>query len=267
MVNKYIPAFRRYLNVIFKIAIYSLLGSFEYRTQTVTRIVRIIVEVFLTLLFINAFFDKTATIDGWNKNSVILTVGIFNVLFATIYFFISENLYSLGDDVRNGDIDGILIKPLDSQFFISCRRMHTQNIFRIIAGSLVVGFALTSLHLKISPLNFCWFVLDFLSGIVIGYSLLCAIGTIGFWTFSSSLYDLVNTTVSIARYPTDIFPKNVVGVFTIIPLIFLATVPAKALNGQVDLLSIAAPFVACFALWSSRKFLLFALRTYTSASS
>ena len=132
---------------------------------------------------------------------------------------------------------------------------------------IIIAYAINSAGILLTFANVSLFLLTFLSGIIICFSLLSLIGTLGFWTYTSALYDLVNTTLSVSRYPTDIFPRAAVFALTVIPLIFIATGPAKTLIGKTDLLTWLSPFLAVGIFVLARKFLFYALGTYTSASS
>lgn len=258
---------RRYFWLIIKILKYSLIGSLEYRFQTVVRIVRMFIESFTVLFIISTFFQKSQTVAGLSADTVILTYAIFNLIWATLYFFISDNLIDLGDVIRKGDLDFFLIKPVDIQFMISSNQMHPQNIVRMLIGIVIALYAVSSAQISITPLYFIIFTMTAFSSLLIGYSLLLFISIFSFWTFSNEIYELANTSFSMARYPLEIFPKNVVTIMTIIPMIFISTVPSRVLLGHVDYLTFIAPLIAVITFASSRYFLFFALKRYSSASS
>jgi ABC-2 type transport system permease protein len=84
-----------------------------------------------------------------------------------------------------------------------------------------------------------------------------------------NLWVLSEVFAQIGRFPTDVFDAVLRRLFTyVLPVAFLATIPAKALLGKASgafLLFAAAWAFAFFVL--SRLFWRFALRHYTSASS
>ncbi len=258
----------RYLILLVKIAKYSYIASLEYRFQYVVRVLRIFIEFGLAFLFIDIFFQNTSALGDWSKNEVVLLYGIFTAIYSSVFMFINGNLQELADEkIRNGELDGILVKPVDSQFLISFGRMHIQNLWRVGFGILMALFAWSRINTPIDFLHISIFFIDFICSLIILYSLLFLTSVLSFWTFTSEPVIMAETALSITRYPMDIFPKKIVRWLTIIPIIFIATVPTKALLGKFDALTWVSPIVAITLLIASRKFWNFALRHYSSASS
>jgi ABC-type uncharacterized transport system permease subunit len=115
--------------------------------------------------------------------------------------------------------------------------------------------------------NLLLFIVNLISAIIMFYSLMFAVSVISFWAFSGELYYLFNSLTAISRYPLDIFSKGVQLVLTVIPVIFIATIPAKILIGPPPLLSFAAPVIALIFFVIVRRFWFLGLRSYESASS
>mgnify|MGYP001575077371 CR=1 FL=1 len=259
---------KRYLILLLNLARYSYVASLEYRFQYVVRVLRIIVEFGLTFLFINTFYQKTAVIGNWSKYEMLLLDGIFTIVFSSVFMFINGNLQELADEkIINGQLDGILVKPVDSQFLISFERMHIQNLWRIGGGILLAMYAWSKINITIGYVEILTFVVTLISGMVIQYSVLFIISVLSFWTYTTEPEIMTETALSIAHYPLDIFSKKAVRWLTIIPIIFISTVPTRALLGRFDILTWISPVAAVAVLLLSRRFFHFALRHYSSASS
>ena len=84
-----------------------------------------------------------------------------------------------------------------------------------------------------------------------------------------NLWVLSETVLDISRFPVDIFNISIQrGLTYVLPLAFLATIPARQLVVGFDLpIVLLGVFCAVFAPVFSRWFWRFALRFYTSASS
>jgi ABC-2 type transport system permease protein len=84
-----------------------------------------------------------------------------------------------------------------------------------------------------------------------------------------NLWVLGHTVFEIARFPMDIFGTRMKLALTYcVPFAFLATVPARALLGDLPWYMVAIGVAwALLSFMLSRWFLTFALRSYSSASS
>lgn len=268
MVHTVINNLIRYLKLTGKIAKYSYIASLEYRFDYAVRILRIFIEFGLALLFINVFFQNTSILGNWTKEGVILVYGIFTSIFALVFTFLDGNLEELAwRKIINGELDGVLTKPVDTQFLVSFGRMHIQNLWRVALGIVMSVYAISGMGVSIGMVQLMVFLGTSVCAALIIFSLLSLVSTLSFWTLTSEPVDMASTTLTITRYPMDIFPKKIVHWLTIFPLIFIATVPARALLGKFDLLTWISPIVAILFLAVSRKFFYWALRHYSSASS
>ena len=268
MVHMVINSLIRYLKLTGNIAKYSYIASLEYRFQYAVRILRIVIEFGLALLFINVFFQNTSVLGNWTKEGVILVYGIFTSIFSLVVIFLDGNLEELAwRKIINGELDGVLTKPVDTQFLLSFGQMHIQNLWRVALGIVMSVYAISGMGISIGMAQLMVFLATSVCAMLIVFSLLSFVSTLSFWTLTSEPVEMASTTLTITRYPMDIFPKKIVHWLTIFPLIFIATVPAKALLGEFDLLTWISPIVAIIFLTVSRKFFYFALRHYSSASS
>lgn len=257
----------RPIRLLWAIAKYSFVASLEYRFRTVVRIIRIIFEGILAVVFINSLFNFVPTIGSWDKNTVLMTFAVFQLVNAIVYFLVSSNFDQLGRNINRGDLDILLTKPIDTHFFIAFQHMHAQNIFRIIMGFILFGYAVQMAHASFALINILLFFGLFISSLVLYFSLISLIATLSFWTFSDELVVLTDTILNTARYPLDIFPPKFIRLFTFVPLIFVVTIPVRALLGQINALTFVAPIIAVIAFILCRRSFHFALTRYSSASS
>ena len=241
--------------------------SWEYRFNYVFRIFRIFFDFLISFVFIDVIFSQAPSIYGWTKPQIFLIYAIYQIINSTLSFFCADSLNDLDRDVRRGDLDLILTKPVDSQFAVSFRTIYPSNIYRIISSVIIIIYAFRLLDLQPSPLAFLLSFISIVSGIIIFYCFILFTAASVFWTMRGEIVDLVVTIFSTTRYPLDIFGKKASYIFTVIPLIFIATVPAKVLLGKPDILHYFSPIVAIVLLITSRRFWHFALRHYSSASS
>jgi ABC-2 type transport system permease protein len=241
--------------------------SWEYRFSYFFRIFRIIVDFGVTFLIINIYFSMTSNIGNWTKSEVFLVYALFQIVSCLYNLFCGDSLDELSIEVRTGNLDKYLLKPMDSQLLISTKRVFPSVIYRIILSVILFIYAVNKLHLIVSIWQLSWLLILILSATAIYYSLIFLATVLCFWTFGDEMNDLMSSILSITKFPLDIFNSATNKILTILPIIFLVTVPAKFILGKNGSLHFIAPFVALLSLFIARKFWNFALHHYSSASS
>jgi ABC-2 type transport system permease protein len=120
-------------------------------------------------------------------------------------------------------------------------------------------------------LNLFLYIILLFCAIIITYSLNVFLRSISFWTIEGeAFFGLSLALTRITQYPSDIFYNKAIKFIAtfIVPLAFMATVPAKILAHGFDwkLISLSILLTIIF-FFLSRRFFYFALRSYESGSS
>lgn len=259
----------RYLKYYLLIMKLSYMKSTMYRVDHLLRILRIFIEFGSTVLLINALFIKTQSLGGWTKPEVFLIYSIWLLILCLHYFLTSGSVFETSNDIRRGNLDWLLIKPIDSQFASSFRQVHIDNILRIVGAIIVLIYSLSSLNIVITIPNIILFLFQLMGGIVAFYSFMFLSVIMTFVTQGSEQISIFDSLISVGKYPIDVFPKYLIPIFwSVLPIAYFSILPAKTLLGRIDaiayLSSVFVPFVLLFAirhLWN------LSLRHYSSASS
>lgn len=228
--------------------------------------------VYLAMMFVGTelIYGQVQAIAGWTKNEVlllVLTVALFNDFMWTFFYF---NLRYFSDLVREGNLDFVLLKPVNSRFLISTRYFEFDHFLRM---PLIIYFINKLVReLNIRPNLFSWFqfYVLFFFGLFIVYNFFFIITTLNFWFIRIfNLSNLFDDIVEIARFPSKIFQGKLKYLFVyIIPSIFIAFLPVEVLLGRRGLETIIfAILISVFLFGISQKFWNFALKHYSSASS
>ncbi len=185
-----------------------------------------------------------------------------------------ENCNDFAELVRTGDLDFLLLRPIDEQFLITCRRVDWATAPNILMGAAVMGIALARLHWQFDPVRVVAFLATFACGTAIAYSFMLVLTAFSVWMVrNQSLMEMWWLFSSLARYPKEIFlgsraePLGFLFTF-ILPILLVANVPANAMVRSLNPPMVGFTLLAtAFLLWVSRKFFQHALRSYRSASS
>jgi ABC-2 type transport system permease protein len=179
--------------------------------------------------------------------------------------------------VQNGTLDFVLLKPIDSQFWLSARQVSPWGLPGVLAGLVLIGVGLANATPPIGwrdpiallqPLGLGFTLL--LCAAAILYSLWFLMAGLSIWFVKVwNATEVLRTTLVAGRYPVSAYPPALRLLFTfVLPVAFLTTVPAEALLGRASTGWVAGSLLAAvLSLIFSRVFWRRALRHYTSASS
>ena len=115
-------------------------------------LVKVSVEVLwlgILVAFYRVVFARTSTVAGWNEPQYLFFVGCFFALNGLIEMLFLENCNEFAELVRTGDLDGLLLKPIDEQFLITCRRIDWGTAPNVLMGAVVMVIALVQMRLAI----------------------------------------------------------------------------------------------------------------------
>ncbi len=256
------------------------LGKFTLTRELAFRgnfLVKVSVEVLwlaILVAFFRTVFARTSAIAGWNEPQYFFFVGCFFAINGLIEMLFLDNCNEFAELVRTGDLDGLLLKPIDEQFIITCRRIDWGTAPNILMGSVLMIISLVQMHWQFDIVRIVAFLATVVCGTAIAYSFMLLLTSISVWMVrNQSLMEMWWLFSSVARYPKEIFvgpwAEPVGAFFTyILPILVVVNVPANVMVRVLDPWMIGLIMVAAvLLLWVSRRFFQYALRSYRSASS
>lgn len=214
--------------------------------------------------------SKVSSVYGWTRNELIMLTASFSFLWGFFHLFFAINFEEMAEIINKGDLDQYLLKPLDSQFLLSLRRVSFSGFIRTIIGFIVLFYIISSKHLQVSIINIFAYLLLVGCGLVLIYSIWFLLATIIIWFPKlTNLVAFLFNISGISRYPSEIVKElNTFTFIFLLPLVIFVSTPTKALLNRLligDIFELV--FLMILLLLASRKFWKFALRYYTSASS
>jgi ABC-2 type transport system permease protein len=247
----------------------SLRRELEYRANFFAKIANNVVWIAFFVLVLLVIYGRTESVAGWSRSeSLILGATVFVQGAVAAAFFFS--LQEIPQQVRLGTLDFVIVKPVDSQFWVSSRRFLFDQIGTILAGIAMLVVGVVQQGAAIGADQWAAYFILSLSGLLLLYAFNLALMTTGIWFVRvDNLWVLVESVQSVARYPMDIYSAGVQRVFTfILPLAFFATIPTRQLLGPPDWNMVGLGVVwAASSMIGARLFWRFALKHYASASS
>jgi ABC-2 type transport system permease protein len=262
----------KHLDIMWQMQKVDIMSRMEYRINFFIQIFTVGLQMLFSVIFIKTVFGFAGNIAGWNYYEALLIVGTYMIVEGLMWVTCAY-LSGLARHVRDGTLDGLLVKPIDTQFLVSIWRGDAEDFTRIVSGVAVIIYALKHLDIAAGNLmiNLFLYLILLFNAFIITYSINLFLKSINFWvTNAQALSGFGFNITRMTQYPSDIFYHKIIKIITtfIIPLAFMATIPAKILahgfDGKLISLSI---IVAAIFFFLSRKFFYFSLSKYESASS
>jgi ABC-2 type transport system permease protein len=266
---------RRYTRLLGSLARYTLAREMAFRGNFLVKVSVEVIWLGIILAFYRTVFAKTNAIAGWTEPQYLFFVGCYFALNGLIETLFLENCNEFAELIRSGDLDFLLLKPIDEQFLITCRRIDLATVPNVLMGSCLMLTALVQMHWQFDPLRIAAFFVLFFCGIVLAYCFMLVLTSISVWMVrNQSLMEMWWLFSSLARYPKEIFQQGwaqpLGKLFTyILPILLVVNMPASVMVRLLDerLLIGFTLLATVAAFWASRLFFQRALRSYRSASS
>lgn len=247
----------------------SAMYELQYRANFFVQIVHSAIALVTGLVAISLVFSNTTSLSGWSRAELLAVMGVHILLSGVLKTIIQPNMQQVMYQVREGEFDFVLTRPVDSQLLISVRRVQLWQLVDVLVGSAVIVWALVEMQAGFGLWQGVAFVLLLICGGIILYCLWLLITTSAFkWVRVEEITQLMEGIYQTGRWPVTIYPGWLRFSLTfVVPLAFAITVPAEALTGRLSpaVLAIAVLVTGVVAL-ITRTVWLFGLRYYTGAS-
>lgn len=259
----------RYAKLLWLFWTTSLASELEYRLNFALAFASSLGHLAGNLFGLSLFYQGRGSLGGWPFEHALLVMGFFTTLQGLSRVLLTPNLTRIVEHVRTGTLDFVLIKPLDTQFWLSARRISPWGLPDVVFGLGIVVYS--ALRLSLPPERLLLAAGPFALSAVIQYSLWFSLASISIWYVKvHNVTEVLNGLLAAGRYPIDALPAGIYRfVFSfVIPVALLTTVPAKvALGEHAGRWLLGSALFAVAAFIGSRAFWRYALRSYTSASS
>ncbi len=282
MISKYIAVFLAF-------ARNSLIRDMTFRGNFFLDCVSSLSWLLMNLGFYLLVFYHVRSIGvstGWGVYEFYVFLATTWIINSIVQAFLMPNAQEFSELIRTGGLDYILLKPMDTQFLISFRKVDWASLSNLVMGIIILLYGLSHLQARTDP-PWAWhpgtiglYLVYVVCGVCLFYSLIVCLAATSIWLGrNQSLYDFWFYITNFARYPMEIYQSGwglpLWYVFTfIIPILVIVNVPARLLAQPVvpkqgwEWGLAAFAFAATIAsLIISRWVFQRALRSYASASS
>jgi ABC-2 type transport system permease protein len=275
-----------YFGVFLMFARNSLVRDMTFRANFLIEMVTSFTWSLMTLAFYALVFNLMARegrsdIAGWTQYQFFVFIATTIFVNSLVEAFFMDNAEELSELTRTGGLDFALLKPIDTQFLVSLRKINWSGVAKLVLVAGLLAYSLPRIEgLHLTIVHVVLYLLYVLTGVMILYSVMIALAATSIWLGrNQSLYDFWFYITNFSRYPMEIydgpFGRPLRYAFTfLVPVLVVINVPAAIIAkpltaGTPERIALAAfAIVATVAsLAASRWIFQRALLSYRSASS
>ena len=261
----------RYIQIWLAFFRNTLSRDMEYKTNFIFEIFIDAIYYSSLFFFFKIIFQFTNQLGDFNQDAVIIFLITMYIADSLYVFLLGGNVFHINENVKSGDLDFILLKPINSQFFISCRYVNTHALISIsILSILLIKLTYSYHNESFLIINHLFFIPSLIFGMFIFYSFEFMIASLSFWfrNFSYAGW-LAGELIKYSRRPDSIYKRWFQKVlYTIFPMAMICSVPSRILIFGVNFkLFFLQLFIAILFLWITTIIWSKGLIRYESASS
>ena len=245
------------------------MNELQYRSNFFIQVLQSVVALATGLIVIALVFSHTESLEGWSRPELLAVMGIHISLGGLIRTWIQPNMQRILEDVREGNFDYVLAKPVDAQLMVSIRQVRIWSSVDLVVGGIVLLYALSQLGTSVGVSEALAFAVVVLAGGTMIYCAYFIVITMSFRVIAlEDVMDLFNGVYETGRWPVTIYPTWLRGIVTfLVPLAFAVTIPAETLSARQSwgIVGVAVAFCG-FLLLVTRWVWITNLRKYAGAS-
>ncbi len=253
----------------------SLRGQMQYRVSFVMGTLGQLFGTGVEFVGILALFDRFGSLSQWSLAEVAFFFGLINLAFA-FTDTVSRGFDHVGDLVRTGDFDRMLLRPRSTVLQLIGQEFMLKRLGRFLLGGGVLLWAILSLEIDWTAAKLVLTVATVLFGACFFLGLFVNLGTLSFWT--TETLELMNVLtyggVEASKFPLSIYRSWFRRFFTmVIPMGCVTYFPVLAILGRPDPLGSSLAFQYTAPIFGLLYFILslyiwrFGLRHYRSTGS
>jgi len=253
------------------------------------------------LVLFDIIYRNVNSINDWSREDYFTFMATGMLINAIVETFFMPNCANFSELIRNGNLDFVLLKPIDTQFLVSFEKVNLAMLNQVLLAGALLCYSLIHLsHLELvmsalqnlilsgqwlALLEICYqgtvqilmYCLLLAVGVAFFYSLMISLASSSIWFGrNQGLYDFWFYITVFARYPRSIYSGSPTGevirfAFSyVIPILLVVTVPSRLLLSKAlepSWITLVSVFVTLALLFISRYIFKWSLNSYRSASS
>jgi ABC-2 type transport system permease protein len=249
-------------------------GQLQYRLSFALYAFGQFLAAFLELVAIHALFHDNEALAGWSVDDVLYLYGLSQLAFCAADLFASQvdrcALY-----IKQGTFDQLLVRPLGPLFQLSTLEFELRRGGKVVQAVLVFTVAATRMPVPWTPARVAVTAMTVASAFVIFGSIWVVTSSLAFWTVDTQ--EVANSFTYgggfASQYPLDVMAGWLKRTLLVVPLAFVAYLPAAWVLGKQDTYGfptwvlLSSPLAALATVLVARLVWRAAIREYRSTGS
>lgn len=224
----------------------------------------------IQLIFMQLVYSNVETLGGWSKYEMFFYIGTFNIVDALWVFGPFFNLLGVPGMIRSGSLDYYITKPVNAQFLISLRNVDLGSLISVVAGIIMISFALIQGGMELTFAGSVLYVGSIFHALMVQYSVYFSLTCLSFWLVKADFVESIHGILCyFSTRPVNVYKGFIRFVLSyVLPYGLALTVASKAAVKTVrfpEYLSFLilswSVFGVSILLWK------FSVKRYSSASS
>lgn len=211
-------------------------------------------------------------LNGWTMPETLSVLGVYMLVQAIKNMVIGPSMNLLGGmdgEIEKGTFDYTLMKPINTQYYVSVRKWSIWSIMHITVATLVIIFAISGMDMEIGATTIALFLFALFIAMGILYSIMLILSTLAFWYRGTYVLWIMEDILQAGRYPISIYPGSLRWILLwVLPVGFIVAIPAEVLVQKAQPYMLVSGFLlmsilfGCATIFFNRS-----LRRYSGASS
>src|SRR5690606_12038326 len=124
------------------------------------------------LALFDLIYSNVPDINGWSRYEFYVFMATGMIVNVLIEAFLMPNCANFSELIRTGNLDFVLLKPIDPQFLVSFERLDLGSLSHLILAGGLLSYALLELGLPITAVQAAMYLLLIAVGVAFFYSLM-----------------------------------------------------------------------------------------------
>lgn len=217
-------------------------------------------------------YVNNEVLNGWTMPETLSVLGVYMLVQAVKNIVIGPSMNLLGGmdgEIEKGTFDYTIMKPINTQYYISIREWSIWSILHIIVAIGVLIIAINGMDMEIGVTTIALFLFALFVAMGILYSIMLILSSLAFWYRGTYVLWIMEDILQAGRYPISIYPRSLQWLLLwVLPVGFIVAVPAEVLVQKAQPLMLVAGFILMIVLFvCATIFFNRSLRKYSGASS
>ncbi len=145
--------------------------------------------------------------SAWDKHQFFVFIATSMFINSIVQMFFMTNADEFSELIRTGALDFALLKPIDTQFLVSLRKIEWSSMANFFVAAILMAYALPRVDgLELTAWRVAAYLVYVVFGIAILYSLTIVLAAASVWLGrNSSIYDFWFYITTFSRYPMEIY--------------------------------------------------------------